>query len=83
MEKMDFKIDLESLKDLENNIKVDSFKFQKMLLFYNCIEQGWTIKKSKNSYVFTKLHEGKKQILDDSYLIKFMKNNLDLNQIIS
>jgi len=54
-----------------------------MLLFYNCIEQGWTIKKSKNSYVFTKLHEGKKQILDDSYLIKFMKNNLDLNQIIS
>ena len=39
---MEFKLDLESLKDLENkNIKMDAIKFQKMLLLFNTIEQGW------------------------------------------
>jgi len=82
---MDFKINLESLKDLENNdnLKVDAIKFQKMLLLYNSIEQGWTVKKKGESYVFTKGHEGKKEIFEDSYLLKFMKSNLDLNKIIS
>ena len=81
---MDIKINLESLKDLENeNIKVDAIKFQKMLLLYNSIEQGWTIKKRNNAYVFIKNHEGKKEVLEDSYLLKFMKTNLDLNKIFS
>ena len=81
---MDIKINLDSLKDLENdNLKVDAIKFQKMLLLYNSIEQGWTIKKRNNAYVFIKNHEGKKEILEDSYLLKFMKTNLDLNKIFS
>jgi hypothetical protein len=81
---MDIKINLEPLKDLENeNIKVDIIKFQKMLLLFNSIEQGWTVKKRNDSYVFTKNHEGKKEVLEDSYLIKFMKTNLDLNKIFS
>jgi hypothetical protein len=82
---MDIKINLDSLKDLENNVdfKVDAIKFQKMLLLYNTIEQGWSVKKRNESYVFTKNHENKKEIYDDSYLLKFMKSNLDLNKIIS
>lgn len=81
---MDIKINLESLKDLENeNVKVDAIKFQKMLILFNSIEQGWCVKKKNNSYVFTKHHENKKEVLEDSYLIKFMKTNLDLNKIIS
>ena len=81
---MDIKINLESLKDLENeNIKVDAIKFQKMLLLFNSIEQGWSVKKRNESYVFTKNHENKKEVLDDSYLMKFMKTNLDLNKIIN
>ena len=81
---MDIKINLESsLKDLENdNIKVDAIKFQKMLLLFNSIEHGWSVKKRNGSYVFTKNHEGKKEVLEDSYLVKFMKTNLDLNKII-
>jgi hypothetical protein len=73
------------LKDLENNadFKVDAIKFQKMLLLYNTIEQGWSVKKRNGSYVFSKNHENKKEILDDSYLLKFMKSNLDLNKIVS
>ena len=81
---MDIKINLDSLKDLENtNYKLDAIKFQKMLLLYNTIEQGWSVKKRNNSYVFTKNHENKKEVLDDSYLMKFMTTSLDLNKIIS
>ena len=80
---MDLKINLEALNDLENsNLKVDAIKFQKMLLLFNSIEQGWTVKKRNDSYVFTKNHENKKEIIDNSYLLKFMKTNLDLNKII-
>ena len=81
---MDIKINLDSLKDLEiSNFKVDAIKFQKMLLLYNTIEQGWSVKKRNDSYVFTKNHENKKEVLDDSYLMKFMKTNLDLNKIVN
>jgi predicted transposase YbfD/YdcC len=81
---MDIKINLDSLKDLENsNFKIDAIKFQKMLLLYNSIEQGWSVKKQNNSYVFSKKHEGKKEVLEDTYLLKFMKTNLDLNKIVS
>jgi hypothetical protein len=81
---MDIKLKLDSLKDLENeNLKVDVIQFQKMLLLFNSIEQGWSVKKRNNSYVFTKSHEGKKEVFEDTYLKKFMKTNLDLNKIIS
>ena len=79
---MDITINLDSLKDLEN-LKVDVIKFQKMLLLFNYIEQGWSVKKRDDSYIFTKNHEGKKEVLEESYLKKFMKTNLDLNKIIS
>jgi hypothetical protein len=79
---MDIKINLDSLKDLEN-LKVDIIKFQKMLLIFNSIEQGWSVKKKDESYIFTKNHEGKKEVLEESYLKQFMKTNFDLNKIIS
>ena len=69
---------------IENKtLEVDKIKFQKMLLLYNSIEQGWSVKKNGESYVFSKNHEGKKEVLEDTYLLKFMKTNLDLNKIFS
>lgn len=79
---MDFKVNLESLKNLEDNYKIDTIQFQKMVLLFNAIEDGWTVKRRNESYVFTKNNENKKEVLQDSYLIKFMKTNLDLNKII-
>ena len=58
-------------------IKVNNFD-----LLYNSIEEGWTVKKKNESYVFSKPHEGKKEVLEESYLHKFMKTNLDFNKII-
>jgi hypothetical protein len=53
-----------------------------MNLIYNALEEGWSIKKENTSYIFTKKHENKKEIIEDSYLLKFMKSNLDLQKII-
>lgn len=81
---MDIKINIDSLIDLENkNFKLDGITFQKMVLLFNALEDGWTIKKRSDSYVFFKNHEGKREILDDSYLSSFMKTNFDINKIIS
>jgi hypothetical protein len=81
---MDIKINLESFKDLQNsNVKIDVIQFQKMLLLFNSIEEGWSVKKRNDAYVFTKNHEGKKEVLEDNYLLKFMKTNLDLAKMFS
>ncbi len=79
---MEFKLDLTSY--LENDkLKIDGIQFQKMLLLFNAVEAGWTLKKRNGSYVFTKNHEGKKEVVHESYLINFMKQNLDVGTILS
>lgn len=76
-------INLHIFQDLENdNVKVDTMTFQKMLLVFNSVEEGWTVKKRDHAYVFSKPHENKKEVLEDDYLAKFMKTNLDYNKII-
>lgn len=47
----------------------------KMSFIYNALENGWTIKKNNDSYVFTKKHEGKKEMFSDDYLSTFMKDH--------
>ena len=81
---MDIKINLDSFRDLEDgNFKIDAIKLQKMVLLFNSIEQGWSVKKKEGSYVFSKPHENKKEVLEDSYILKFMNANLDLNKVFS
>ena len=64
-----------------NNMNVDCILLQKMIFIYNALEKGWKVKKKKNLYIFTKTHEGKKEVLLDDYLKRFMLNNLDISQI--
>jgi len=80
---MDLTINIEDYLDKNNTIKIDFIKFKKMNFIYNALEEGWSIKKDNTSYIFTKKHENKKEIIEDSYLLKFMKNNLDLNKVIN
>lgn len=78
---MEFKLNVKDY--LENtNLTVDCIKFQKMLLLFNAIEDGWTIKKRDESFVFTKNHEGKKEVLHESYLAQFMKTKLNTKDIL-
>jgi hypothetical protein len=58
---------------LETNDKV---QIQKMVLIHNALNDGWTIKKKKDTYVFVKKHKNNKKYLTDSYLNTFIKTNL-------
>lgn len=65
------------------NFEIDKVTFQKMAFLFNALENGWSIKKRNQSYIFTKNHEGKKEVFDDAYLTSFMKDNFDINKLLS
>ena len=66
-----------------NETEIDPNKEYKMVLFYNALDDGCTIKKKgKKTYVFTKKHEGKKEVISDDYLKGFMKEGFDLKKIL-
>lgn len=67
---------------LGENMNMDVVKLQKMIFFYNALHDGWTITQKNDTYVFEKKHKGKKEIFDDSYLSKFMKDNLDIRSLL-
>jgi hypothetical protein len=53
-----------------------------MTFIYNAIETGgWEVKKKNNSYIFTKKHQGKKEVYLDSFLQTFIKANMDVKNI--
>jgi hypothetical protein len=80
---MDIKIKIDNYLENNNNIKIDNIKFQKMIFIFNAIEDGWSIKKKNNSYVFSKNHEGKKEVFEDNYLDQFMRSSFDMKSVIS
>ena len=54
---------------------IDLIKLQKMTLLYNALEKGWSIRKSNDSYIFTKKHENKREIFQEDYLENFLLTN--------
>ena len=65
---------------LEN---VDFQKFQKMAFIYNALDEGWQVIKKTDRYIFTKKHEGRKEVLSDDYLKKFIVKNFSLDKLIN
>jgi len=68
---------------INDNGVLDSVKLQKMVFLYNALENGWTLKKKKDLYIFTKNHEGKKEVYLDDYLKRFMKGNFNIKNLLS
>uniref|UniRef100_A0A6C0DG86 Uncharacterized protein n=1 Tax=viral metagenome TaxID=1070528 RepID=A0A6C0DG86_9ZZZZ len=83
MEPIKIKINIENKQDKNHVLSIENDKFHKMVFLYNALNDGWKIKKKNDSYIFTKNHEGKKEILHDSYLLTFMKLNMDINKCVS
>ena len=79
---MEAKIDLLDNEGGNKSITINKIKFHKMIFLFNALEDGWTIKKKNNSYYLLKNHEGKKEIFLDSYLSRFMKEQMDINKIL-
>jgi hypothetical protein len=68
---------------LDKNIKIENHVLQKMILLYNALEEGWGVKKQNDSYVFTKKHENKKEVVHEDFLYRFMKTNLDYEKVFT
>jgi hypothetical protein len=64
-----------TLIDLPQNIKIEKPVFQKMMFLTNALEKGWSIRKSNDSYIFTKKHENKREIFQEDYLENFLLTN--------
>ena len=79
---MEAKIELLDNEGESKYVSINKIKFHKMIFLFNALEDGWSIKKRKNSYFLLKNHEGKKEIFLDSYLSRFMKEQMDINKIL-
>ena len=62
------------------NLEIDIIKYHKMAFIYNAINDGWKVEMKENKYIFSKRHQGKKEIYLDSYLEEFVTNNIDISQ---
>jgi hypothetical protein len=62
---------------IPEKMEVDKILFQKMMFIYNALEDGWSVKKMEDSYVFAKKHEGKKEVFLDNYLTNFILSNME------
>jgi hypothetical protein len=52
-------------------------KYNKMVFIMNALEQGWTIRKREDTFIFSKKHEDQREIFRDDYLEKFILSNID------
>ena len=53
-----------------------------MIFLINALEDGWSVKKDKDSYVFTKKHENKREIFQENYLERFLISNFSQDVIL-
>lgn len=57
---------------------VDKLQLQKMLFIMNALDDGWSVKKSQDKYIFSKKHENKIEVFQEEYLATFILQNMRL-----
>jgi hypothetical protein len=62
-------------------MQINKKQFQKMMFLHNALDQGWSVKKSNDSYIFTKKHENRREIFQENYLESFLVSNFTPNII--
>lgn len=50
----------------------DDKELAKINFLYKAIEDGWSVKKKNNTYIFKKKHENKKKYTSEDFLKKFI-----------
>ena len=63
---------------MENSymIKMKRTEYQKMTFIINALNNGWTVKKEDDKFVFTKKHENRWEIYEENYLMEFIQTNM-------
>ena len=60
---------MDANKELKNEIYV-------MMFLMNTLDNGWSVRKRNNNFIFRKKHNDKKEIYSDNYLVNFLKSNI-------
>jgi len=58
---------------------VDNLHLQKMIFIMNALNDGWSVKKSQDKYIFSKKHENKIEVFQEEYLATFILQNMQLS----
>lgn len=69
--------------EIPSNLTIDKPIVQKMVFITNALDQGWSVRKSNDSYIFTKKHENRKEIFQADYLETFVASNISPNFILA
>jgi|UniRef100_A0A6C0JA95 hypothetical protein len=56
----------------------DRIHLQKLNFIYSALNNGWSIKKNKDTFIFSKKHENRREVFNDDYLTKFVLDNSTL-----
>lgn len=59
---------------------IDNLHIQKMIFVMNALNDGWSVKKSQDKYIFSKKHENKVEVFQEEYLATFILQNMQLSQ---
>jgi hypothetical protein len=75
---------IKALKHIIENQKIDintevKNKIYVMHFVMNTLENGWTIRKKNDNFVFRKKHKNRDEVYSDDYLINFLKINIKIN----
>jgi hypothetical protein len=63
--------------EIEKTVEtVDEKTTHKMRFIVNAIDKGWTVRKRNECYIFSKKHEGRKEVFRDMYLDSFIEEML-------
>jgi hypothetical protein len=58
------------------DLTIGFIELQKLYFINNAIDAGWAVKKRNEKYIFSKKHENKKEVYLETYLQKFIEENL-------
>ena len=63
---------------IDEDFSPDMQTIRKMAFIYNALNDGWTVNRRNNDYIFTKKHEGRKEVYSDDYLKEFIARNMNI-----
>jgi hypothetical protein len=63
----------------KEGVQMDQQTFNKMLFIYNAVQEGWTVQNKGSKYIFTKKHEGKREVFQEDFLQQFVERGFSIS----